>query len=149
MLGTDALDEMNLWLDTLSKHQGLRDNDRAAKVEAEILAEELQKAGATTAARVRTLFHHMKTKDGLKFWPTGPEIHAAARVLREAGSGSKPGMRKGGDRNALTFDEQQTLQDRILPTAREWLHVPGLRQHGIQTLEFWGESIEAYREAAE
>lgn len=45
-----------------------------------------------------------------------------------------------GDRRALTFDERELLETKILPTARRWLKIPGLADHGKQTLRFWGEA---------
>lgn len=146
----DVREEMNLWLDTMSKHQGLRDNPKAAAIEADLIAEAMTEAGATSVSRVRAIFTRLKKKDGLTFWPSSQQIHAAAKALRQEASTSKgKTVSTGGDRSALTFDEQQVLHDHILPTARRWLHIPGLRQHAEQTLEFWGETVESYKEAAE
>lgn len=44
-----------------------------------------------------------------------------------------------GDRNSLTRDEAQLLYEKVLPAARRMLTVPGLREHGEQTLAYWGE----------
>lgn len=50
-------------------------------------------------------------------------------------------QRKNGDRNSLSFDQRDLLENQVLPTAREWLKIPELRAHGAQTLEFWGENV--------
>lgn len=44
-----------------------------------------------------------------------------------------------GDRSKLTYDELGALENKILPTARRWLTIPALREHGEKTLDFWGE----------
>ena len=44
-----------------------------------------------------------------------------------------------GDKNMLTAAELALLETKILPTARRWLSIPGLAEHGRKTLEFWGE----------
>jgi hypothetical protein len=44
-----------------------------------------------------------------------------------------------GDRSKLTYDELGVLENKVLPTARRWLTIPALREHGEKTLAFWGE----------
>ena len=47
----------------------------------------------------------------------------------------------GIDRKAnLSRDKQDLLYNQILPTARRWLQIPGLKEQGQRTLEYWGES---------
>lgn len=47
-----------------------------------------------------------------------------------------------GDRNALTRDELDTLENRVLPTARSWLRdYPALAHHAKKTLAYWGEQV--------
>lgn len=46
-----------------------------------------------------------------------------------------------GERGMLTAAELDHLENQILPTARRWLSVHGLRQHAVQTLAYWGEDI--------
>lgn len=47
-----------------------------------------------------------------------------------------------GDRASLSLDEQFLLENKILPTARRWcVEKPGLRDHGAQTLTYWGEPV--------
>lgn len=46
-----------------------------------------------------------------------------------------------GDRKTLRADETDLLENKILPTARRWLRIPGLEDHDRQTLMYWGEEI--------
>lgn len=50
------------------------------------------------------------------------------------------GVRKGGDKSTLTFDEIELLETKLIPTARRWLDIPDLRDHGRQFLDHWGEA---------
>lgn len=43
-----------------------------------------------------------------------------------------------GDRTGLSFQELELLENSILPTARRWLNIPGLRDHALATLNYWG-----------
>lgn len=49
---------------------------------------------------------------------------------------SRPPM---GNREGLTFDQRDLLENQILPTARRWLRIPGLADHAKQALAYWGE----------
>lgn len=44
-----------------------------------------------------------------------------------------------GDKALLNMDERYMLETKVIPTARRWLGIKGLADHGRQTLEFWGE----------
>lgn len=45
-----------------------------------------------------------------------------------------------GNREALTYQERDLLENTVLPTARRWVQkYPGLADHGRQTLAYWGE----------
>ena len=47
-----------------------------------------------------------------------------------------------GDRSKLTMDQQNILDNEVLPTARRWLaERPTLARQAIKTLTFWGEAI--------
>lgn len=65
--------------------------------------------------------------------PTPADIRGF--ILENRGA-EKPGR---GDRSKLTMKEQEFLECEILPTARRWLSIPGLKDHGEQTLAYWGE----------
>lgn len=42
----------------------------------------------------------------------------------------------------LTHDQINTLETRILPTARRWLRThPNMDSHAIKTLQFWNEPL--------
>ena len=45
-----------------------------------------------------------------------------------------------GDRSTLSFDELELLENKILPTARRWLGIPGLADKARSTLDYWGET---------
>ena len=144
MLDANAREEMRLWLATMSKRQDLRDNPAAIAIEMEIIEEALFNAGARSEGRIKAIFHHLKTKDGLTFWPNAPQIAGAARAL--AAGSSEKGASHLGDRKKLSFQDLEKLEDEIIPRARQWLSVPALRGHGIQTLEYWGEKIDETRQ---
>ncbi len=46
-----------------------------------------------------------------------------------------------GDRNDLSRDELDLLENKILPAARRWLFIPELAEHGRSTLTYWGEPL--------
>lgn len=71
--------------------------------------------------------------------PTPGDIRSRAR-----GYSSDPGKTQG-DRSKLSFDQLVLLEDKVLPTARRWLGIPGLRDHAEQTLAYWGEKFEPLR----
>ncbi|MEL7282126.1 MAG: hypothetical protein AAGK79_17360 [Pseudomonadota bacterium] len=72
--------------------------------------------------------------------PTPGGIRAKARSY-ETGN-----MTARGDRESLTMDEQYTLVEKTLPTARRWVSKfppsHSLHQSAKQTLEYWGEAAE-------
>ena len=45
-----------------------------------------------------------------------------------------------GDPSILSFTDREILETQILPTARKWLRIPGLKDHGKATLAYWGQS---------
>ena len=67
--------------------------------------------------------------------PTPADIRLFVLEMR----GSTESQSGRGDRNSLTRDEAQLLYEKILPSARRMLTVPGLREHGEGTLAYWGE----------
>ena len=44
-----------------------------------------------------------------------------------------------GDKSKLSGTELGILEDKVIPTARRWLRIPGLAEHGRKTLDYWGE----------
>lgn len=77
---------------------------------------------------------HMRDEPGVR--PTPGMIRARAKALTENASGVR-----FGNRDQLSTDERWTLEQKVLPTARKWLSIPGLAEHGKQTLEYWGEKV--------
>lgn len=67
--------------------------------------------------------------------PTPGDIRAICNGRAE----TRAGATAWGDKSKLSYDELRILEDKILPTARKWLAIPDLADHGKQTLEYWGE----------
>lgn len=65
--------------------------------------------------------------------PSPGDVRARASAFGEAPQGE-------GDRAKLTPDERALLDEKVLPTARKWLRMPGLADQGRRTLSYWGES---------
>lgn len=74
-------------------------------------------------------------KDQPRRRPTPGDIYGRAR---EAGRGGSMKDARGR-RDDLSRDELFLLDSKVLPTARRWLSIPGMADHGRMTLEFWGE----------
>ncbi|MEM9360719.1 MAG: hypothetical protein AAGB04_31480 [Pseudomonadota bacterium] len=55
---------------------------------------------------------------------------------------------RAAKRAKLSRDEIFVLDTEVLPTARRWLDIPGLRDQAISTLNFWGEAVPDGMEAA-
>lgn len=64
--------------------------------------------------------------------PTPGDIRRRCREER-------PTQGSEGNRADLTPDELALLDGKIIPTARRWLDIPGLRDQGKRTLAYWGE----------
>jgi len=138
-LEKDALDEMKRWLGTMSKRTELRENPEAIALEMSLIEEALHLSGARTPARIEAVFRHIKSHEGLTYWPNAPQISASARALAQGGSGGLKG--ETGDRSRLSFPEMEKL-DECIERCKRWLSVPGLRQHAESFLTFWGEPYE-------
>lgn len=120
----------------MSMRQELRENRDAMELELSLLDEALFVGGARIDTNVRAVFHHLKTKVGLIYWPTALQISQAIKDLQRGSAG--PNGAKRGEVAGLSFDERAILEDRIIPTARRWLDIPGLRDQGEMTLAYWG-----------
>jgi hypothetical protein len=49
---------------------------------------------------------------------------------------------QGGNREALTRDQLDALDTKVLPTARRWLReFPQMAHHAISTLNHWNEPL--------
>ena len=77
----------------------------------------------------------------------GPRSRSSGRLTRPGAVDIIRHMTDGtvsadrGDKAKLSFDERELLETKVLPTARRWLSIPGLSEHGAQTLAFWGEEV--------
>ena len=50
-------------------------------------------------------------------------------------------VHKKAQREALSRENLFLLDTKVLPSARSWLDMPGLRDHGLNTLRHWGEDV--------
>lgn len=121
------------WLDRYSPPQSIKEKPQAVQDEADNLLRTLIRCAPQENARQWTERVLVLVSDRMKTraWPTASEILDAAKSF----GGSS------GDRKSLSRDEEVILQTRIIPTARRWLGIPGLREHGERTLQHWGEEI--------
>lgn len=67
--------------------------------------------------------------------PTPGDIRARAAAHQTASATAQKNPRDG-----LTYDELQLLNEKVLPTAKRWLQIPGLRDYAESTLRYWGEA---------
>ena len=136
MLENNAMNEMRAWLDTLSPPATVRENQEAMVRELTLIAETLHRAGATSVSQVKSVFEEFKRVSTHRGWPTPREIIDVVAKLR----GDRD-IHGRGDRGKLNFDERALLEQKIIPAARRWISIPGLKDHGKATLEFWGETV--------
>lgn len=131
---------MVAYLARRSVPQSMADNDEAKADEVSALL----RAAAKFAPDQRidewwwSVEEKLDVTNKTRVWPNVYEIYEAAKASTPAAN--KVGT-QGGDRAKLTSMELVTLEDKVLPTARRWLAMGGLHQHGRQTLEFWGEKV--------
>lgn len=78
--------------------------------------------------------------------PKRRPVPADIRIFILDARGASQAVGGKGDRQKLTHDEAKLLYERVLPSAHRMLAVPALREHGIKTLDYWGEQVpEQYR----
>lgn len=66
--------------------------------------------------------------------PTPADIR---RIISENRGGASANR---GAKENLTLDQRALLDTKILPTARRWTQIPGLKDLGENTLAYWGET---------
>jgi hypothetical protein len=130
--------EIVAWFQTLSPPRGIAANEDAAGRELELLVGVFERA-AIKPEEVREVFRAVKETAETRSWPTSKELIEAISRVRGTTKQQDPSR---GDKSKLSHDEMVLLENKILPTARRWLSMPGLDTHGIQTLDYWGESYE-------
>ena len=124
------------WLDRYSPPASIKDKPQAMQDEADMLLRALIRSapgtnvGQWTERVLERVSERMKTRA----WPTVFEISDAAKSFN-----ANDGAREDCDRSKLSRDQLFLLNDKILPTARKWLGIPGLKEHGEKTLAHWGE----------
>lgn len=137
MLDQNAMTELKAWLGTLSPPSSVKSNQEAMDRELGLLVQTLKRGGADTPDRIRKTFEELKRTSETRAWPTARDLLEAISKLRSRSSDERDGIKRRQD---LTYDERQLLETKILPTARDWLSEPSLRQHAEKTLEYWGEA---------
>jgi hypothetical protein len=138
MLSNATKAEIVSWLQTLSLPKNLAANSEAAKLESEMLLGVFERA-AIKPEEVREVFRAVKETAETRSWPTSKELIEAISRIRGTTKQQDPSR---GDKSKLSHDELVLLEKKILPTARRWLSMPGLDAHGMQTLDYWGETYE-------
>ena len=130
------------WLDTFSPVESLADKPEALSKEMETIISIFTREGVG-AGVVEAVFRHIKMTLESRAWPTPAQVYAALRFVKSENNGEIKAGSQGGDQMRLSGIEKTTLHTRILPAAKKWLRQsPGLRDHAIQTLQYWGEPIE-------
>ncbi len=66
-------------------------------------------------------------------WPTEKMIGEVVRALRDSKVSES-----SGNLDELSPDARAKAE-KIISTARRWLGIPGLAQHGRKTLDYWGQ----------
>jgi hypothetical protein len=138
----DALDKQVLgWLETFSKVTAMQDNAEALAKEIDTLVTAFRREGAAPDV-VDETFRMIKMTSQSRAWPTAAQVIGAIRDVKRSRGEERIMAEKGGDRGSLNSFDLQTLEIKVLPTARRWLRLyPGLRHHAISTLEYWGEKL--------
>jgi len=136
MLKPEVLAGLKEWLATLSPPRSMAGNEAAMRMELETLAGTIERAGVDTREALDRVFHNVKMEAETRSWPTPKELIRAASLAR-GDTSQDPGR---GDRSKLSHDELVSLENTILPTARRWLGIPGLAEHGEKTLTYWNET---------
>jgi hypothetical protein len=138
MLSNATKAEIVSWLQTLSPPKNIASNPEAAKLESELLLGVFDRAGIKPQ-EVRDVFRVIKETAETRSWPTSKELLAAIAAARGLSPEADPTR---GDKRTLSHDQLALLENKILPTARRWLGIPGLAEHGAKTLAFWGETFD-------
>lgn len=138
MLSNATKAEIVSWLQTLSPPKNLAANPEAAKLESEMLVGVFDRA-AIKPAEVREVFRVIKETAETRSWPTPREVLAAISTVRGFVSEADPTK---GDKLALSKDQLNLLENKVLPTARKWLGITDLAEHAVKTLTFWGETFD-------
>jgi hypothetical protein len=137
-----TIEHVTRWLDTFSPVSAMTENPDAMALEIETLARVFRNQNAD-ADTIGETFHRIKTTSQSRAWPTAAQVFDALRAVHAEKTGERVVGTQQGNRDALDSHERQKLEHQVIPTARRWLRqFPGLRQHAISTLQYWGEPLE-------
>lgn len=128
------------WLERYSPPLAIRDKPQAMQDEVDTLVRVLMRgAPAENVGQwVERVLERVSERMTTRAWPTAGEVAVAVRGFAGKSDAAERGER--GERGNLSRDELYTLEARVLPTARRWLGIPGLREHAEKTLAHWGEA---------
>jgi hypothetical protein len=129
------------WLRTFSAVETVADNSDAMALEVGLIEAAFTMHGATDAMVDQT-FTRIKHTSQSRAWPTVFQVSEAFKQVRRDALGEVDVASKRGDRSKLSREDLNTLDMKVLPTARRWLReFPAMRQHAISTLEYWKEPL--------
>lgn len=132
-------DAVRAWLDTWPVPSNLADNPDAMAKEFGVILGVFERDGSSPA-KVGRVFELLKlTNPQQRVWPTAGQVMQSMQGVDKP-TAAEAVMRDRGDRSRLTSDQKHKLTTEVLPTARRWLDIDGLRHHGKSTLEFWGDT---------
>lgn len=125
------------WLERYSPPLAIRDKPQAMQDEVDTLVRVLMRGAPSEGVGrwAERVLERVSERMTTRAWPTAGEIAVAVR-----GHGGKSDSASRGERGNLSRDELYTLETRVLPTARRWLGIPGLREHAEKTMAHWGET---------
>lgn len=129
------------WLDTFSPVSEMKENTDALMKEFATIVGVFDREAASSDL-IESAFQHIKMTSYSRAWPTAAECYDALRVVKKKGGEEQIIGTQGGDRNKLDGIQLSALEGRVIPTARRWMRLyPGLRQHAMSLLEYWGEEL--------
>ena len=129
------------WLETFSPVSAMQDNPSALIKEISTIVGVFERERASSDL-IEEAFQHIKMTTHSRAWPTAAQCYDALRIVKKAGNGEQIVGTQGGDRDTLDGIQLAALETRVIPNARRWLRLyPGLRQHAISLLEYWGEEL--------
>lgn len=125
------------WLERYSPPLAIRDKPQAMQDEVDTLVRVLMRGAPSenVGQWAERVLERVSERMTTRAWPTAGEVAVAVR-----GFAGKSDAAERGERASLSRDELYALDERVLPTARRWLGIPGLREHAEKTLAHWGEA---------
>jgi hypothetical protein len=138
---SDTIDKVSGWLDTFSQVSTMQDNVAATAKEIETIAGVFDRENCTRP-QIDETFRYLKMTTVSRVWPTAAQVYEALRNVRREKTGAIPAGSQKGDRGLLSGVDRGILEGQVLPNCKRWVRThPGLRDHAIQTLEYWSEPV--------